>query len=319
VVDCAVVITRTVAHVSDDPHRHGRPRRPHFASVNLGRNAESVPRRSALSEHLRLAVAERHLDAVCAGGGRERQPRRRTVRVGANDSSPAAARSSVNQSTGAVTVSTTGSTTLGTVAVRVTALDSCGAAAVTTFNVTVGQHDAGPAGRHCLRADSRDLLAANGAVDPGETVTVSLPINNTGAGPTSSLVATLQNSGGITPTTTSQNYGAIAANGTTSQPFQFVANGTCGGTVTATLQLAGRRYELRLRHLHDPPRRNLDRTLLAENFDSVTAPALPSGWTATSTASSGPSPPRGRRTPLPLLPRRMRSSLHPSRTSAITG
>ncbi len=40
-------------------------------------------------------------------------------------------------------------------------------------------------------------------------VTVSFPINNIGGGATSNLVATLQNSGGVTPITTSQTYGTI--------------------------------------------------------------------------------------------------------------
>lgn len=79
----------------------------------------------------------------------------------------------------------------------------------------------------------------NDAIDPEETVTVELPLRNVGDGATTNLVATLQASGGITPVTTSQNYGVLHPldPGPTSRPFTFVAQGSCGSTVTATLQL----------------------------------------------------------------------------------
>ncbi|MFL6373717.1 MAG: carboxypeptidase regulatory-like domain-containing protein [Pyrinomonadaceae bacterium] len=79
----------------------------------------------------------------------------------------------------------------------------------------------------------------NGVPDPGETVTANFPIINTGTANTASMVATLQNTGGITPLTTQQNYGVVVAGGAAvAKPFSFRANGTCGGTVTATLALA---------------------------------------------------------------------------------
>ena len=59
---------------------------------------------------------------------------------------------------------------------------------------------------------SESNLPANNTPDPGETVTVSLPLQNTGNLVSNAVTATLQNSGGITPTATAtQNYGAIAA------------------------------------------------------------------------------------------------------------
>lgn len=85
---------------------------------------------------------------------------------------------------------------------------------------------------------SEGFIPANSTPDPGETITYNIAIVNTGDGPTSNLVATLQNSGGITPVTTSQNYGVInPAAPAVVRPFTFVANGPCGGTVTATFQL----------------------------------------------------------------------------------
>lgn len=84
---------------------------------------------------------------------------------------------------------------------------------------------------------SESYIPVNNAPDPGETVSFNIAIANAGDGATSNLVATLQNSGGITPVTTSQNYGAIAPAGTVIRPFSFVANGPCGGMVTATFTL----------------------------------------------------------------------------------
>ncbi|HYO64206.1 MAG TPA: proprotein convertase P-domain-containing protein [Pyrinomonadaceae bacterium] len=78
----------------------------------------------------------------------------------------------------------------------------------------------------------------NGAADPEETVTADFPVINTGDGATTNLVATLQAGGGVVPVTTSQNYGAVnPLGGPVSRPFTFVAQGSCGQLITATLQL----------------------------------------------------------------------------------
>lgn len=78
----------------------------------------------------------------------------------------------------------------------------------------------------------------NGAIDPGETVTVSLPVRNVGTANTSNLVATLLPGGGVTSPGPAQNYGVVVAGGpSVSRSFTFTASGACGGTVTATLQL----------------------------------------------------------------------------------
>jgi len=77
----------------------------------------------------------------------------------------------------------------------------------------------------------------NNAVDPGERVTVSLRLTNTGTASTSNLVATLQASGGVVAPSGPQNYGAIAPGNTAGRDFAFTATGSCGDTITATLQL----------------------------------------------------------------------------------
>ena len=78
----------------------------------------------------------------------------------------------------------------------------------------------------------------NNALDPGETVTVNFSLTNTGTADTTNLVATLQGTGGVTMPSGPQNYGAVPPVGpAVSRPFTFTVNGTCGGTLTATLQL----------------------------------------------------------------------------------
>jgi subtilisin-like proprotein convertase family protein len=80
--------------------------------------------------------------------------------------------------------------------------------------------------------------AGNGAIDPGETATVSLALRNTGTGDTSNLVATLLTSGNVTSPSGPQSYGVLAAGGpAVSRPFTLTAAGTCGGTLVATLAL----------------------------------------------------------------------------------
>ena len=92
------------------------------------------------------------------------------------------------------------------------------------------------AGTSTITAES--ISPANMAPDPGETITANLSLINTGTGDTTNLVATLQNSGGVTPVTTSANYGVVSTSGTpVSRPFTFVASGSCGSNITATLQL----------------------------------------------------------------------------------
>jgi hypothetical protein len=186
----------------------------------------------------------------------------------------------VNQSTGVVTVTTTAGSTLTTTAVRVTVLDSCGAAAVRIFNVSVVSPTPVLQAGTASAPAAESCAPANGAVDPGETVTLNFPINNVGGSATSNVVATLQSSGGVTPITSAQNYGAIASNGSTTRAFQFIGAGSCGDTITATLQLqdgainyGNITYLIQLGVLTPT-------TTLIQNFDGVSPPALPAGWSA---------------------------------------
>jgi subtilisin-like proprotein convertase family protein len=78
----------------------------------------------------------------------------------------------------------------------------------------------------------------NGAIDPGETVTVSFSLANSGTGDATNLVATLLPLGGVTSPSGPQSYGLLAAGGpAASRAFTFTASGACGGALLATLQL----------------------------------------------------------------------------------
>ena len=127
-------------------------------------------------------------------------------------------------------------------------------------------------------------VPTNGAIDPGETITLNLGLKNIGSGTSTNLVAVLLANGGVTSLGNPQNYGALAGGGdSVSRPFSLTATGACGSTVTLTLSLQDGStnwgtvtYSL---FLGRPV------TLLTENFDSgVTLPSLPAGWT---TAASG--------------------------------
>ena len=77
-------------------------------------------------------------------------------------------------------------------------------------------------------------------IDPGETVTVSFALQNTGTVSTSQqLVATLLATGGVTAPSAPQNYGALLAGGySVARSFSFTAAAQeIGSTLTATFQL----------------------------------------------------------------------------------
>ena len=83
--------------------------------------------------------------------------------------------------------------------------------------------------------------SANGAVDPGELVTMNFPLINRGAGFTTNLVATLLDGGGVTPESGPQSYGVLSPIGpAVSRPFTLAVSSAaaCGSTVVATFALS---------------------------------------------------------------------------------
>lgn len=133
----------------------------------------------------------------------------------------------------------------------------------------------------------------NGVLDPGETVTIALAVQNIG-GPgvicTGALTGTLQASGGVTSPSGPQNYGSVCSEGApVFRNFTFTVDPAlpCGANVTLSLNLADGAtpygpftYSFTTGSLM---------SVALQNFDSVTAPALPAGWTP-SASGSGSNP-----------------------------
>jgi len=113
----------------------------------------------------------------------------------------------------------------------------------------------------------------DGFPEPGEAITINVPLtNNTGSSATGT---TLQIVGGG-----SANYDTITNGQTVTQAVSYTvpANTACGSTITLTLNVnssLGATSFTRTIIIGVPV------TTFTENFDGVTAPAFPAGWTAT--------------------------------------
>src|SRR5205085_1544633 len=85
---------------------------------------------------------------------------------------------------------------------------------------------------------SESFTPPNGAPDPGELVTIRLPVVNNGGANTTALVGTLAASGNVTLPGAPQAYGAVIAGGpAVTKDFTLTAGGTCGQFITPTLGL----------------------------------------------------------------------------------
>ena len=127
----------------------------------------------------------------------------------------------------------------------------------------------------------------NGVIDPGETVTVNVCVQNFGTANTSSLVGTLQTSGGVTNPSAPQNYGVLVAGGAAAcKTFTFTASGSCGGILTGTVHLQDGANDLG--NITFMFIMGVQTVSFSENFDGVSAPALPAGWAATNAAGAAP-------------------------------
>jgi hypothetical protein len=130
---------------------------------------------------------------------------------------------------------------------------------------------------------SESCAPTNGVIDAGETVAVNFELQNVGGVDTTNLVATLLAGGGVVPVSGPQTYGAlVGGGGSVTRPFSFTASGDCGSVLTATLQLQDGANSLG--SLVSTFQTGVPVIPFNENFDGITAPALPSGWTS---ATSG--------------------------------
>lgn len=139
------------------------------------------------------------------------------------------------------------------------------------------------------------------AIYPGEQVTVDLSLQNFGGTTTTNLIATplayllyrgVDASGSNLPPAQladflagngvalpggPMSYGAIPAGGAASQPFSFIADGTCGDMIDIILQLQDGAVNLGTVDFAVQLGLPLDLTNFSQNFDG-TSGQLPTGW-----------------------------------------
>lgn len=88
------------------------------------------------------------------------------------------------------------------------------------------------------RLTAESIAPANGAIEPNETVSVELRLQNVGNISTTNLVATLLTGSGVTSPSGAQVYGVLSSGGAAvAKTFSFTASGVAGQVITATLQL----------------------------------------------------------------------------------
>lgn len=138
---------------------------------------------------------------------------------------------SINPATAEVTIQTTPTTTQGQHKIRVTAADTCGAAAVQQFNITVTTLDP------VLQYNGVAVTTpSNAIIEPNECNTLSVTLGNIGGATASSISSTLSSSTpGVSIATADSPYGDIAINGSGSNTIAFEvgteASVACGSTI----------------------------------------------------------------------------------------
>ncbi len=125
---------------------------------------------------------------------------------------------------------------------------------------------------------AENCTGTNGVVDANETVTISFALRNVGTANTTDLVATLLATNGVTSPSGAQTYGALTGGGASvTQFFSFTAGVACGSNLVARFTLTDGvanlgEVSLAIQIGQLAP-------VFTENFDAVSTPALPSGWT----------------------------------------
>jgi subtilisin-like proprotein convertase family protein/subtilisin family serine protease len=77
----------------------------------------------------------------------------------------------------------------------------------------------------------------DGFVNPGEAVTIAFTVRNEGESATNNITATLLPTGGVSNPSGAVNMGSTGAGNVASPAFTFIASGTLGQTIYATLRL----------------------------------------------------------------------------------
>ena len=120
----------------------------------------------------------------------------------------------------------------------------------------------------------------DGVPEPGETVLLTVPVSNNTGNTVNNVTASVVGGGNA-------NYGSIANAQTVSRQISYTipANAQCGSIISVTInvssELGSQAPQTRDIQLGAPISGGL-----TENFDGVTAPALPSGWTQTLTGTN---------------------------------
>ncbi|HST52838.1 MAG TPA: M36 family metallopeptidase [Pyrinomonadaceae bacterium] len=117
----------------------------------------------------------------------------------------------------------------------------------------------------------------NGQFDPGETISLSIPLTNTlCATSATNASATLSPGGG------SANYGTIAPGGNGTQVVNFTVptSAACGSAIPIDITVNSTEFGP-THYTFTLPIGQRAALSSFENFDGVTAPALPGGWTTT--------------------------------------
>lgn len=92
-----------------------------------------------------------------------------------------------------------------------------------------------PAG---VTVSAEGFFPANGAVDPGETVAVTIALQNTGTAVASNLIVTLLATNGALSPSAPQSYGDLLNDGElVGRTFTFIASGSCGEAITPLIQV----------------------------------------------------------------------------------
>jgi hypothetical protein len=123
----------------------------------------------------------------------------------------------------------------------------------------------------------------NGAPEPGESVTYNVSLRNTGVLATENLVVAIAPSTGIENPGMPQSYGVLPAGGeAVARPFSFTISSSvdCGALLTLNLEL--RNGATVIGTISLPIQTGVQRIAFQEKFDGVTTPALPAGWSTTS-------------------------------------
>lgn len=114
----------------------------------------------------------------------------------------------------------------------------------------------------------------NGAIDPGEMVTVNLALRNTGTLQTSNLVVSLLATNGVSGPSSAQSYGDLLTDGAAvNRSFTFVANGgNCGSAIHPVIQLQDASGDLGLLILELPIGLQTSQELSFSNTAAIVIP-----------------------------------------------